>query len=75
MQIQMPHLCNVIATQIGEGKINNREMFQSSQNTANESTHITTTNTSDPSHFKDSSDPSKVPQVLLQANKTCKLSQ
>jgi len=58
MQMQMPHLRNVIATQIEKGKINDREILQSSQNTANESTHITTTNMSDPSHFKDTSDPS-----------------
>ena len=61
MQTQMPHLRNVIATQIEEGKINDREIFQSSLNTANESTHITTTDMSDPSHFKDTSDPSNSP--------------
>jgi len=50
MQTQMPHLRNVIATQIEEGKINDQEIFQSSLNTANESTHITTSDTSDPSN-------------------------
>ena len=61
MQTQMPHLRNVIATQIEEGKINDWEIFQSSLNTANESTHITTVDTSDLSHFKDTSDPSNSP--------------
>ena len=41
-QIQMPHLRNVIATEIEEDKIYDREMFQSLQNAANESAYIST---------------------------------
>ena len=63
-QIQMPHLRNVIATEIEEDKIYDREMFQSLQNAANESAYISTNQKSEDSHPKDSSDPSNSPAAF-----------
>ena len=50
-QAQMPHVRNVIATEIEEGKIYDREMLQSLQNTANESTY------NSPNHMSEGSPP------------------
>ena len=60
----MPHLRNVIATEIEEDKIYDREMFQSLQNAANESAYISTNQKSEGSHPKDSSDPSNSPAAF-----------
>ena len=55
--------CNVIATEI-EGKIYDREMLQSLQNTANESTYNSPNHMSEGSPPKNSSDPSNSPTVF-----------
>ena len=60
----MPHLRNVIATEIEEGKIYDRKMLQSLQNTAIESTYNSMNHMSEGSPPKDSSDPSNSPPVF-----------
>lgn len=62
----MPHVRNVIiATETEEGKIYDRKMLQSLQNTTNKSTYNSTNHTSEGSPPKDSSDPSNSPTVFL----------
>lgn len=68
----MPHLRNVIATEIEEGKIYDRKMLQSLQNTVNESTYNSKNHMSEGSPPKDSSDPSS---SRLLTNKTYKMNQ
>ena len=60
----MPHVHNVIATEIEEGKIYDRKMLQSLENTANESTYNSTNHMSEGSPPKDSSDLSNSPTVF-----------
>ena len=74
-QIQMPHLRNVIATEI------DREMFQSLQNAGNESAYFSTNQKSEGSRPKDSSNPSNSPTAItagkqdLQSEPTAKFQQ